>query len=83
MTFSSKVNHPVDVMLFKYLLNCLAVTDIYLIKLIILTIFNIFQIFQIPCIGQTIYIYNLNLVSLFPKHVMNVIGTDKTGTTCY
>jgi hypothetical protein len=33
--------------------------------------------------GQGIHINDTNLVIVFFEHVMNVVGTDKTGTACY
>lgn len=83
MTLCCKMNDSINVIFIKDLHDCLAVTNISFHKCVIFTVFNIFQIFKISCISQFIYIDNTDLVVIFFKHIMNIVGSDKSCTTSY
>ena len=53
--------------------NPMLVSDSYTVSGTILNANNI----------EGIYVNNSDFISIFLKHVMNIIGTDKSGTTCY
>ena len=59
------------------------VADICLHESVIITLLHILEILQVSRIGQGIHINDTDLVIVFFEHVMNVVGTDKTGTACY
>ena len=83
MRLRCEMYHAVDIILSKNLRDCFLVADIRLHKCIILTILNVFQILQIPCIRQHIHIDDTDFIIILLKHIMDVIGIDKSGTTSY
>ena len=83
MAFCRKMYDTVDIIFLKYLCYCFFIADICFYKCIVFSVFNILQVFKIACICQCIDINNADIIIIFFKHVMNVVGTDKSGTTCY
>ncbi len=77
------MDYPVDIILCKYSANGFLIADISPDKCIIVTLLNIPQVFQIAGIGQRIHIDDADLAAVLFKHVMNVVGADKTRTSRY
>ena len=80
---AAKLYNTVDVILVKDPVDRLRVADVRFYKCIILTIFDVFQILKISGISQLVHIDDADLVVIFPEHVVNVIGTDKSGSSGY
>ena len=83
MTLRGKMDHPVDIILVKNLHDSFTVTDVRFYKGIVISVFDIFQIFKISCISQFVHIDDTDLIVIFLKHVMNIIGSDKSCAACY
>ena len=83
MALCREMHYPIDIILRKNFGDGLLITYVRLHKCIVFPSLYFFQIFQISCIGQTVHIDNTNFIAIFPKHVMNIIGTDKTGSSRY
>ena len=83
MAFCCKVNNPVNVIFFKNLHDFFAVTDIRFHKRIIISVFNILEIFKVPRISQFVYVNNADFIVILLKHIVNIVGTDKTCSSCY
>ena len=75
--------HAVNIILIKDLRDGCAVTDISFYKCIVRLILHILQILQVSSIGQAVHIDDADSVSIFTEHVVNVIGTDKSGSSGY
>ena len=80
MALRRKVNHPVDFVFLENFGDGFLVADIRFDKGIILPLLHLFQIFQIPRIGQCVHVDDADLVVILFKHVMNIVGTDKSGS---
>ena len=83
MAFRCKMYHTVDIVLCEDLADGFFVTDICLDEGVVVTLFHILQILEVACIGQGIHVDDADLVVIFLKHVVNVVGTDETGSSCY
>ena len=83
MTLCCKMNNAVDIIFIKDFHDCFTVTDISFYKCIVFTILDVLKILKISRICQFIYINDTNLIVIFLKHVMNIVGSDKSGSTCY
>ena len=55
------------------------IADIRFYKRIIIPVLNTPQILKVSRISQSVHIDNPYFVVIFPKHIMDIIGTDKTG----
>ena len=75
--------HTVDIVLCKDLADGFLVADICFHEGVIVTFFHILQVFKIACIRQGIHVDDADLIVIFLKHVMNVVGTDEAGSACY
>ena len=82
MAFCRKMNHSVDIILSKDFCYCFFIANIRLYKGIVLSVFHIPQIFQISGICQCVHINDADLIVIFFEHIVNVIGSDKSRTTC-
>ena len=78
--FCRKINHIVKIIFFKQSCNKLLVADISLHKHMTSVALHALEVFQITCVGQLIQIDQQDIV-IFLQHVINKIGTDKTGAT--
>ena len=83
MTLRCKMHHPVDLVSRKYRCNGLFIADIRFDKRIILLPLKFLQILQIPRIGQCVHVDDPDLFTVFAKHIMNIVGSDKTGSSRY
>lgn len=83
MAFRRKMHHSVNVIFRKNLFNRFLITDVGFNKGIVLPLLQIFQIFQIAGIGEGIHIDNPDFVVIFPEHIVDVIGTNKSCAACY
>ena len=83
MALCCKMYHAVNIILIKDLRDGCAVTDISFYKCIVRLILHILQILQVSSIGQAVHIDDADSVSIFTEHVVNVIGTDKSGSSGY
>ena len=83
MALRREVHHPVDIVFIKDLHNGFTVADIRPDKGIVFSVLNISEIFQISRVGQLIHINDTDLVIIFLKHVVNVIGSDKSCSACH
>ena len=83
MALCCEMNHAVDIVLLEDFGNGFAVTDVCSYESVVRIILHILQILQITCIGQHVHIDNTDLLTVFAEHIMNVIGTDKSGAACY
>lgn len=83
MAFCRKMYHTVDIILCENFADGILVTDISLDKGVVLTLLHVLEILKIACIGQCIHVDDTDFIIVFFKHVMNIVGTDKTGPSCY
>ena len=83
MAFGCEMYHAVNIVLRENFADGFLVADICLHESVIITLLHILEILQVSRIGQGIHINDTDLVIVFFEHVMNVVGTDKTGTACY
>ena len=83
MAFRRKVNHAVDVVLRENLRNGFLIRDVRPDKRIIRIVLNVLQVLKVSCIREDVHIDDTDRIPVFAEHVVNVIGTDKTGSPCY
>ena len=83
MALRRKMNHSLDIIFFEQCVDRLTVTDICLYKGIIRSVFNVFQVLKISRISQFVYINNLNFVTIFFEHIMDIVGADKSRSSGY
>ena len=77
-----KMYNSVNIVLLENLIYSFYITDVFFNKDIVFIVFKFFQIFRISCISKFIQINNFNILILF-KHIMNIIASDKSGSTGY
>ena len=83
MALRRKMYDSVDVVFLKNTADGIFIADVRFDKSIIFSVFNAFEIFKVARIGQGIHIDNSYFVIIFSKHIVNIIGTDKTGAARY
>ena len=83
MAFCCKMNNTVNIIFLKDLHDRFAVTDIRFHKSIVVSVFNVLEIFKISRISQFIYVNNADFIVILLKHIVNVVGTYKTSSSCY
>ena len=83
MALCCKMNDTINIILIKDLHDSFAVADISLNESVVLSVLNVLEVLKVSCIRQLVYIDDTDLVVVFLKHVMNVVGTDESGTACY
>ena len=83
MAFCREMNHTVNLVLCENLRNGFLIRNVCPDKRIIRIVLNVLQVLKISCIRENIHIDNADRISVFAKHVVNVIRTDKTGSPCY
>ena len=83
MALCCEMYHTVNIVLRKDLADGFLVADIGLHESVIVALLHILQILQVARIGQGVHVNDADLIVIFPEHVVNVVGTDKAGTTCY
>jgi len=83
MRLCCKMNHTVNIIFCKDLADGFLIADICLDKGIILSVLDIFQIFKISCVCQLVHVDNTDLIVIFAEHIMNIIASNKSCSTCY
>lgn len=79
MALRRKVNDVVKVIFFKQAGNQVFIANIALYKDMACVTFDAFQVFQVSGIGQLVQVDQQDVLIFF-QHIVNKVGTNKTGT---
>ena len=75
--------YSVDIVLFKYLRYCILVADVCLNKCVIISVLDILKILKVTCVCKLVNIDNTNFIIVLSEHIMNVVTSNETCSTCY
>ncbi len=82
MALRSKMNHSLDI-IFSNSALIASLSQISAFTIIIRLVFNVFQVLKISRISQFVYINDLNFVTIFSEHIMDIVGADKSRSFGY
>ena len=83
MALCREMHHSVDVILCKNLLNRLSVGNVRPDKLVVHSVLNILEILQIARVCQHIHVDDTNIISVFLKHIVNIIAAYEACASGY
>ena len=73
MALCREMYDAVDIIFFKYLIDCFRIADISFYKCIIGAVLDVLKVLEITCICKFVDIDDTDLIAVFFEHIMNII----------
>ena len=83
MALRREMHHTVDVVLREYPGDGLLVADVRLHEAVVRIALQALQVLQIARVGQKVHVDDADVVTVFPEHIMDIVGADETGASCH